>query len=372
MSSIYVLREQLQNLYAKYSMIADKVLQFLLAFFTFFFINSNIGFVKAAASPMIAFILAIICTFIPTVFTVVIAAVLTLVHMSGLSLGVMGVTAVIFAIMFVFYFRFTPKRAVIVLLVPLAFFFKAPYIVPIGLGLAATPVTIVPLIFGTIVYFMIHYIKSSATAIAAAGNIMEEISLVMQQILKNKELWVTVIAFTLCVFVVYALRRQSFDHAWSISIIAGAVANIIVMVTGSVAMNVPVSYGTLVVGSIISVALAFVLELVLFSVDYTRSERLEYEDDDYYYYVKAIPKISVAAPEKTVKRINERQPTDAINSEEVQRNAEHRRRRPAGGQPNRSPAKAEPRGHEAEEVREREMTPDEILLKRSLEEELKL
>ena len=30
-----------------------------------------------------------------------------------------------------------------------------------------------------------------------------------------------------------------------------------------------------------------VLELFLFSVDYARSERLQFEDDEYYYYVKA-------------------------------------------------------------------------------------
>ncbi len=39
-----------------------------------------------------------------------------------------------------------------------------------------------------------------------------------------------------------------------------------------------------------------------FSVDYSKAEKFQYEDDEYYYYVKAIPKVSVAVPEKRVKK----------------------------------------------------------------------
>ena len=60
-------------------------------------------------------------------------------------------------------------------------------------------------------------------------------------------------------------------------------------------------------------------------MDYARSESLQFEDDEYYYYVKAIPKVSVSTPEKTVKRINERQETEIIDTEAVRKNAERKR-----------------------------------------------
>ena len=44
----------------------------------------------------------------------------------------------------------------------------------------------------------------------------------------------------------------------------------------------------------------------MFSLDYTRIEHVQFEDDDYYYFVKAVPKITVTTPEKKVKRINTR------------------------------------------------------------------
>lgn len=40
-----------------------------------------------------------------------------------------------------------------------------------------------------------------------------------------------------------------------------------------------------------------------FNLDYARTEKVQFEDDEYYYYVKAVPKMAVAVPEKRVKRI---------------------------------------------------------------------
>ena len=54
MDSIYVLRGRLEELYARNSKVYDKILQFILAAATFMVINRNIGFMKAAASPVVS------------------------------------------------------------------------------------------------------------------------------------------------------------------------------------------------------------------------------------------------------------------------------------------------------------------------------
>ena len=84
-------------------------------------------------------------------------------------------------------------------------------------------------------------------------------------------------------------------------------------------LGVNVSYGSLIIGNVLAAVAGLILELFLFSVDYARSERLQFEDDEYYYYVKAIPKVAVTTPEKTVKKINERQETEIIDAEAVKR-----------------------------------------------------
>ena len=96
MDSIYVLRGRLEELYARNSKVYDKILQFILAAATFMVINRNIGFMKAAASPVVSLGLAVICTFLPLSVTVVMATALVLAHMYSVSLGILAMTAVLF------------------------------------------------------------------------------------------------------------------------------------------------------------------------------------------------------------------------------------------------------------------------------------
>ena len=324
MDMIYVFRGRIQELYAKNSKVFDKIFQFILAIVTFTVINHNVGFMKAVASPVASLALAVICTFLPLMVTVIMATVLILAHMFALSIGMLAVTAVIFLIMYIFYLRLTPKKALIVLLTPLAFFLKVPYIIPVACGLVATPISLIAISCGTIVYYMLEYVKKSSVNIENVGakGMLTQVTKYVQQVFQNKEMWIVIVAFIICFFVVFTLRRTSMDHAWKVAIVAGAVVNVIVIVAGDIALGVHTSYGTLIGGNIGAIIIGLILELFLFSVDYARSENLQFEDDEYYYYVKAIPKVSVATPEKTVKRINERQETEIIDTETVRKKAD--------------------------------------------------
>ncbi len=67
----------------------------------------------------------------------------------------------------------------------------------------------------------------------------------------------------------------------------------------------------MVIGILVSVLLALIYQFFVFAVDYTRTENLQFEDDDYYYYVKAVPKIAVSAPDVKVQRISSRKTSKA-------------------------------------------------------------
>ena len=55
----------------------------------------------------------------------------------------------------------------------------------------------------------------------------------------------------------------------------------------------------------------------MFNVDYSRTEYVQFEDDEYYYYVKAVPKNTVTAPQKRVKTI--RVPEKAVREQKRDR-----------------------------------------------------
>ena len=311
MSELLVWREKIQKIYARYSIYIDKAVQFLFAFVTFFAINKNIGVMEKLTSPVIAVGLAVVCTVLPPICTVLAAAALVLVHMFKISLGIMAVSAVIFFVMFAFYCQFTPKRALILLATPIAYMLHIPYVVPVVCGLVFGPVIAIPVVFGTILYYMISFLKNSASAISSADGIMGEITLFTRNIFMNKEMWVACIVAAICVCMVYVIRRLAIEHAWTFAIIAGALLNVIASIVGSVVAGVSVSYGNLLLGNLVAVAVGMVIQFFLFNVDYSRTETMQFEDDEYYYYVKAVPKLTISTPDKVVKHISER------NTEEI-------------------------------------------------------
>lgn len=363
MSELLVWREKIQRIYADKSLFIDKAVQFIFGFAALYLINQNIGLMKVVAAPVITLALAVICTFLPPVFTVFAAALLILVHMFALSLGVMAVSAMVFVMMFIFYCRFTPKRALVLLITLIAFFLHIPYVVPVACGLILSPAAI-PAAFGAIIYQMLLCVKNSASAITSVEGMTGQIAFFVKAVFKNKELWITVIAFVICVFTVYAIKRISVDHAWKIAVAAGAVVNIVVIVVGDIAFDVHTSYGMLILGNVLAIALGLIIEFFIFSVDYSRTEHLQYEDDDYYYYVKAVPKISISVPEKTVKHINEHRSPEESEQEESNRRAgegrSERRKRDTSGRRSRQAV---------EKTRMPENT-DELLLAKQLQDEL--
>ena len=58
------------------------------------------------------------------------------------------------------------------------------------------------------------------------------------------------------------------------------------------------------IGSVVSAAIALVIQFLFFNLDYSRTERLQFEDDEYYYYVKAVPKAFISGTDKKVKRFS--------------------------------------------------------------------
>ena len=74
----------------------------------------------------------------------------------------------------------------------------------------------------------------------------------------------------------------------------------------------------MILSTVISVLAGFVLEFFVFGGDYSRTERLEYEDDEYYYYVKAVPKFNVTKAQRRVTYIrNEKKKEPDLTDEEL-------------------------------------------------------
>ena len=305
MSNLLELRENIKIIYGKYEVYITPMLKFLLTLVAILMINSKLGYMDILQNIFIVLMGAVACAILPWGCTLIVAAVFVVGHMYAMAMECAIIALAIFAMMFLMYFRFTPKDALLVLLTPICFFLKIPYLIPICVGIVCTPVSIVSVGCGVVTHYMIDSVSESAIAMAGAeGEASSKFKMMLEGIIGNTGMIVTLCAFAITIVIVYFIRRLAIDHSWTVAMVTGAIADAMIILIGKLVLDINVSILWLLLGSVLAVLVAKVLQFFVFNVDYSRTERVQFEDDEYYYYVKAVPKVTVAPAAKTVKKIN--------------------------------------------------------------------
>lgn len=306
MTNLLVLKEHIKSFYGKYEAYLTPTLKFLTALLSLLLINGQLGYMSKINSPVIVLVVALMCSFLPINMIIIVAAAFSLLHLYALSLECAVVVLVVYLLLFLLYFRFTPKDTLVVLLTPLCFMLNIPYVIPLAMGLIGTPVSAISVGSGVAVYYMLTNIAKGATTLGGtdAEDAAQKLRYVIDGVINNKTMLVTIAVFAVTIIVVYIIRRMSIEHSWTIALIVGALADGIMLLLGSFLLDTEVSIPVVIIGTVVSFGIVKILEFFVFNVDYTRTEMVQFEDDEYYYYVKAVPKITMAAPEKRVKKIN--------------------------------------------------------------------
>jgi len=306
MTSLLVAKQYIKNFVSKYEVYLKPIGKLILALVTLMTINGKIGFMQKIDNISVVLIAALMCSFMPTNFIIVVAALFVLLHLYALSIECAAIGLVLFLVLFLLYFRFTPKDTLAVVLTPICSAMGIPYVVPLTMGLLGTPASVVSVACGVIVSSFIKNMSDSATAISSmeTEDMAAKFRFVIDGLINNKEMILIIVAFSVTIILVYFVKRLAIDYAWTIAIAAGALADMMILLVGDLVFDTNGSIVMLIIGTIISVLVAKVVEFFAFSVDYSRTEKVQFEDDEYYYYVKAIPKINVATPSRTVKKIN--------------------------------------------------------------------
>jgi hypothetical protein len=305
MTSLLEIKQYITRFYAKNEIYLAYVWKFLLALISIAVINNKMGYMQPLNNIAIVLMASLLCAIMPTNFIVIVAAAFILGHLYSLALESAVIAAVIFLMMFLLYFRFAPKDTLAVLLTPIFFLLRIPYVVPLAMGLLGTPASAISVAFGVVIYYMVTFFSANVTTIGGdAQEAANQFQQILTGILGDKSMLVMIVAFAVTIIVVYIIRRLSIDYSWKIAIAAGAISLIVCILIGDMVCETNISLGGVVIGSIFSAVLMLVIEFFAFNVDYSRTEKVQFEDDEYYYYVKAVPKVTVSAPERRVKRIN--------------------------------------------------------------------
>ena len=134
--------------------------------------------------------------------------------------------------------------------------------------------------------------------------LVQKLQILLDGIMKNQKMWLTILTFVVVVMVVYMISRCSFDYSWRIANATGAVCYIVIMVLGGMFFDIDINIVSIVISAVLAFVLGLITEFAILGVDYSRSEHTQFEDDEYVYYVKAVPKSFVAKKEKSIKTIS--------------------------------------------------------------------
>ena len=307
LTTIFEIRKKIIEAYGKYEYIIVPAFKFAVSFLLILAINKHIGFALGLTNKLLGVIIALVCTLVPMNFIAAIMVLITTVHLYTLSLETMIVGTVIFLLMFLLYFRFSPKDTVMLLLLPLAFIGHVEYAVPVVAGLLFTPGSAVGIGFGVVVVKYLVYVEQNKAALTNSEigpATVDNFRNIVDALLANRAMWIMAAAFAAAVIVVFFIRRLETAHSWTIAIILGTVVELFGLLFGDMQYDTNIDLQKVFISVFLSLIIEFLVEFFCFMVDYTRIENVQFEDDDYYYYVKAVPKVTVSDSLRVVKTIS--------------------------------------------------------------------
>lgn len=306
MMSLLVFREQVKNFYHRYDIYIIPVVKFLFALVTIVTINKEIGYDARLKTLPVVLALSLLCAFTPSAVMVLVAALLALVHVFFISPIISAVVLVFLMIIYFLYARFTPNLGYIILAIPILYYLKIPYTIPLLLGIISTPMAVVPTACGVLVYYVFQVINSaiSVQVNKSVDDILQLYTNIIDNVIGNKQMIMSIVIFALMLIVVYYVRRMRVDYAFEIAIGAGALTSILGFLISDLILDKAEQILAMILGTIVSALIVFIVQFFQLTLDYSGVEHVQFEDDVYYYYVKAIPKMTVTTPQMKVKHIN--------------------------------------------------------------------
>lgn len=308
MIGLLVMRDRIKDIFSKYSYILLPILRFFIAFSAYLMVNNQIGYNEKITNIAIVIVLSALSAFLPFSVTVLFAAAITAWHIYSASMFLSVIFILIIAALYFLLARFAPGYGIVVLAFPILHFFHLEILIPLVLGIVGTPIALFAIIPGVVTTFLFHIIKDAVKLSSGVTQIEDNLQnyvYVMKSLTGNKMMLLLIVS-SICVLVTtYAVRKSVLTYSKEIGIVAGMVMNLIILIAGGTVFNVEVSMVWVILGTLFSGILAYVTQFFMYILDYTATEHLQFDDEDYYYYVTAVPKYSVTSPNLNILKINE-------------------------------------------------------------------
>ncbi len=306
MRALLIFRERLRAFYARYSQPVDYALRFLAAFAVLLLVLRMTGYREEIHGILLALAAGLFLALLPAGAAVLFSAGLILAEFSAVSVELTLASVMLFLVFAMIMFGFQVRHTILILVAPLFLYLRLPYALALAVGLLGTYVSIIPAGIGIFAYYLMLYARQNNSMFTIGENTdrLDILSQVFSGVLGNPSMLLALSACCLSIVVVLLIRDLSINYAPLIGIASGLIFQLLAVLIGSLMLKLTVMPVSTALSALVSLGAALILWFFLYSADYSRTEYLNYEDDDYYYYVKAVPKMKVSLTDVRVTKIN--------------------------------------------------------------------
>lgn len=294
MRGALTVKDILKKFYSGYSVYIDIIVKACTAFACFYWIASVFEGEGILANTFILLIAALLCSVLPFRFIPIVSAAFIVGHSFSLGIDVFAVCAIILLALTFLFLRFVPDDSPAIIFMPIAMHFGLAALVPICYGLRKRPSAVLAIGSGCIVHYLLAAVTSNKDALLAfeKTEYVARLTLLMESISAGNEMIVSILALAGVVVIVYAFRRLGFAHSYEAACVAGGVVYIFFIILGNSISLTEFDLAREGIGAAAAIVISLILQFFWLSLDYKKVEVLEFEDDQYYYHVKAVPKIT--------------------------------------------------------------------------------
>ena len=257
-------------------------------------------------SLFIVIVLVVLCAFLSYGTMSLIITLFLLGEIFSLSLQGGLITTGLLLTTYAFCRIFMAKQYLHIPGIPVFYQMHLTFLLPTEAALFGEYSEVVPLIGGTTVAFYLKQLRDNSAALTDGSDTVTPFSLLTGGVLQNQLFILYLLSIIALFSAISILRRMPIKFAGQLSVVFGILIEFIIMLSGYLMFDSRDRIPNLIICNLISLAIGLISSYLVMDLDYSRVEKVKFEDDDYTYYVMAVPKVKIADDQKEVKKITHR------------------------------------------------------------------
>lgn len=308
MTQFIAIKDKIRDFFRKYDPIVNPIVRFIFCVLVFFTIRKLYPYFDLTARNDVCILLAVMCAILPDGFLVFVVGAIIAVNSFKVSVEAGIAFMLLFMFMYCIYIRFFPKCGMAIMLTLICVVYGIHFAIPFVVGMFAGVGGAVPAALGILLYFFSKYVeevnvlmpKTSAkdliSSFTAQGDDKQQIDglqYLIDNMIKNKEMLLIMAVLIITILVIGIIYSLSFKYSWFVAFAAGAVTNIFSYIFMCYKLGFDADLPQCIKGVLLGLVVALIIRFMKGFLDYNHTEIVQFEDDEYYYYVKAVPKLAV-------------------------------------------------------------------------------